>query len=103
MNSRGFWIMTTLAFMLTWFVYIPYLASGRVIDLTAPVAKHEPQRTDHFTDSRGLTSATEAADITCKKFIYAFGMRLAAMKIQPPAGMPDRLYAQCMHDHKVMV
>lgn len=38
-SSRYFWLLSTVAFVLTWFVVIPYLASNPKVDLTAPTVK----------------------------------------------------------------
>lgn len=97
-ETRAFWIFTTVAFVLTWFVFIPYLASNPRIDLTAPVAT-----SDHFTDSRGLSGTVEMATEKCMIAVYIAGSKVAAKHHTAPLDKPDRIYMQCMHDHKVIV
>lgn len=98
MNSRWFWLMTTAAFVLTWFVFIPYLASSQVVDLTAPVAS-----ADHFTGWRGWNMTNDQANAECMKAVYIAASKIAAKHHTAPLDTPDRIYMQCMHDHKVIV
>lgn len=38
-ETRVFWVFATVAFVLVWFVFIPYLASNPRVVLTAPTVK----------------------------------------------------------------
>ena len=99
MNSgRAFWIMSTVAFVLTWFVFIPYLVSKPVVDLTAPMAA-----TDHFTDWRGFNMTNDEARARCMVAVYIAGSKVAAKHHTAPIESPDMIYLTCMHAHKVMV
>ena len=98
MNSRGLWIFATAAFVLVWFVFIPYLASNPQVDLTAPAA-----RADHFTDSRGLTLTTEKANEQCVVAVYIAASKVAAKHTSAPLDTPDRIYMQCMFDQGAML
>lgn len=90
--------MTTIAFVLTWFVFIPYLASGPYVDVTAPMAS-----ADRFTDWRGFNMTNDQARAECMIAVYIAGSKVAAKHASAPLDTPDRIYLQCMHDHKVLV
>ena len=98
MNSRGFWLLTTAAFVPTWFVFIPYLASNPHIDLTAPLAA-----TDHFTDSRGLVMTVEKANEQCMIAVYIAASKVAAKHATAPLETPESIYMQCMHAAGVLI
>lgn len=98
MNSRWFWLMTTAAFVLTWFVFVPYLVSSPYVDLTAPMAYME-----RLTDNRGFSMTNDEARKRCLVAVYIAAMRVAAKHHEAPLDTPDRIYLQCMHDHKVLV
>ena len=97
-SSRAFWITTTVAFVLTWFVFVPYLVRNEVVDLTAPVAAD-----DRFTDWRGWNMTNDHAKEQCMKAVYIAGSKVAAKHHTAPLDTPDRIYMQCMHAHKVIV
>lgn len=97
-SSRYFWLLSTIAFVLTWFVVIPYLASNPRIDLTAPVAA-----ADHFTDNRGLTMTVDKASQECLVAVYIAGSKVAAKHASAPLDTPDRIYLQCMFEQGVLI
>jgi hypothetical protein len=101
MNSRAFWIMTTAAFVLTWFVFIPYLASNPHIDLTETMA--ESGAKDRFTGSRGLTMTTDQANEGCMIAVYIAASKVAANHPSAPTDSPDMIYMRCMMNAGVLI
>lgn len=98
MNSRLFWLIATVAFILMWFVFMPYLASLEGLVETRRVSVE-----DHFTDSRGLSHSVRQADGACMAAVYAGGSKVAAQHASAPLDTPDRIYMQCMFDRGAML
>lgn len=101
--NRFLWGIATSLFVILWLVVVPYLASKPHIDLTLMATREHVSEPDHFTDSRGLTYATERATERCMLAVYIAGKKVAAKHHTAPLDGPYRIYMQCMFSHGVMI